>query len=398
MSPTAPTKDVLVVGFGAVGAVYAYILKKSGLAQVTVVARSNYDAINSQGLTLRSKKYGEIVGWKPDRLCKSVADATDKSYSYVFVTTKAIPELTRTTDVLRPLLSSPYADSYPQPTYVVVQNGLNVEKDLYDALVKLGKGAPSIVGTALYILANSLGANIVEHDSFDRLSIGVYRNHDYKTATNSPEEAELLKDLGNILSTGGTTLTIVPEIQRVKFQKNLWNVALSSLATLTGYRLPAVWRPPPVGPTVLAYEPFVSPTTKHLIEEHTLPSLKAIIDEVVALGPLYLVRFIFSGKLTADTRPRYGFSQLTRGHPSSYSDDFMALTKSQYENPLNTHTPSMLLDAQKGLPIEVEVIFGEVVRLAREFNAPVPRVETLYGLLLVTQNQILRKIEASQSP
>lgn len=380
MSPTAPTKDVLVVGFGAVGAVYAYILKKSGLAQVTVVARSNYDAINSQGLTLRSKKYGEIVGWKPDRLCKSVADATDKSYSYVFVTTKAIPELTRTTDVLRPLLSSPYADSYPQPTYVVVQNGLNVEKDLYDALVKLGKGAPSIVGTALYILANSLGANIVEHDSFDRLSIGVYRNHDYKTATNSPEEAELLKDLGNILSTGGTTLTIVPEIQRVKFQKNLWNVALSSLATLTGYRLPAVWRPPPVGPTVLAYEPFVSPTTKHLIEEHTLPSLKAIIDEVVALGHVM------------------GFPNSQEGIPSSYSDDFMALTKSQYENPLNTHTPSMLLDAQKGLPIEVEVIFGEVVRLAREFNAPVPRVETLYGLLLVTQNQILRKIEASQSP
>jgi ketopantoate reductase len=32
----------------------------------------------------------------------------------------------------------------------------------------------------------------------------------------------------------------------------------------------------------------------------------------------------------------------------------------------------MLLDAQKSLPIEVEVIFGEVVRLAREFNVPVP--------------------------
>lgn len=50
----------------------------------------------------------------------------------------------------------------------------------------------------------------------------------------------------------------------------------------------------------------------------------------------------------------------------------MDTTRAQYENPSNTHTPSMLLDAQKSLPIEVEVIFGEVVRLAREFNVPVP--------------------------
>lgn len=50
----------------------------------------------------------------------------------------------------------------------------------------------------------------------------------------------------------------------------------------------------------------------------------------------------------------------------------MALTRSQYMDPLNTHTPSMLLDAQKGLPIEVEVIFGEVVRIARGLCIPVP--------------------------
>jgi len=43
----------------------------------------------------------------------------------------------------------------------------------------------------------------------------------------------LLQELGTVLSTGGTTLTIVPEIHRIKFQKNFWNVAFSSLATLT---------------------------------------------------------------------------------------------------------------------------------------------------------------------
>lgn len=67
-----------------------------------------------------------------------------------------------------------------------------------------------------------------------------------------------------------------------------------------------------------------------------------------------------------------GFPDSQDGIPSSYSENLMALTRSQYVDPLNTHTPSMLLDAQKGMPIEVEVIFGEVVRTARELDVPVP--------------------------
>lgn len=95
-----------------------------------------------------------------------MTDAADQPYSYVFVTTKAIPEVTKTPDMLRPLLSAPYTDRYPQPTYVLVQNGLNVEKDLYDALVKLGNGSPSIISTALYIGTNLLAPNVVEHNHF----------------------------------------------------------------------------------------------------------------------------------------------------------------------------------------------------------------------------------------
>ena len=53
------------------------------------------------------------------------------------------------------------------------------------------------------------------------------------TEVNTPEESELLQDFGSILEAGGTTLTIVPEIQRMKFAKNIWNVAFGSFATLT---------------------------------------------------------------------------------------------------------------------------------------------------------------------
>ena len=47
-------------------------------------------------------------------------------------------------------------------------------------------------------------------------------------------------------------------------------------------------------------------------------------------------------------------------------------TKEIQSAPDMKHIPSMLLDAQKGLPIEVEVIVGEVVRMARERGISVP--------------------------
>jgi len=85
----------------------------------------------------------------------------------------------------------------------------------------------------------------------------------------------------------------------------------------------------------------------------------------------------------------------------------------------STHVPSMLLDAERGQPIEVEVISGEVVRMAKERQVDMPvsiattdnvprrstwffltsviqRVEILYSLLLVGQNQVLRKIETGE--
>lgn len=370
-----PMKDVLLVGFGAVGAIYSLILKRSGLVRVTAVARSNYDLVNKEGVNFKSGKYGEINGWKPDRLCRSVADAADRPYSYVVVTTKAIPELMRTPKLLAPLLAARYTDQFSQPTYVLLQNGLNVEVDLYNALKELGNGDPSIISTALGIGTNLLAPNVVQHNDFDRVTLGKYRYNDRTTTENTSEEAALLKDLGGILEAGGSTVTIVPEIQRAKFAKNFWNVAFSSFATLTNYRLPAIFRPAPESPSV-SYSPYVSPTTANLIAEYTIPSIRATLTELLNLGRAL------------------GFPDGDDGLPSSLVDSVLNNTARLHTSPESFHTPSMMLDAEKGQAIEVEVILGEVVRMAKQVNVDIPRVETLYGLLLVVQNQILRKIES----
>lgn len=99
-------------------------------------------------------------------VCRSVAEAADRPYSHVVVTTKAIPDLYRTPQILAPLLAPGYSGKYPQPTYVLFQNGLNVEVDLFNAIKALGKGDPKIIGMAVYIATNLLDDNVVEHSHY----------------------------------------------------------------------------------------------------------------------------------------------------------------------------------------------------------------------------------------
>ena len=92
-----------------------------------------------------------------------MSDAADSQYDYVVVTTKAIPELIKTPKILEALLTAPYTTKFKQPTYVVLQNGLNVENDLYHALKALGQDKPRIIGSSIYIGTNLLAPDVVQH-------------------------------------------------------------------------------------------------------------------------------------------------------------------------------------------------------------------------------------------
>ena len=110
------------------------------------------------------------------QVCSTVAQAADRPYTHVVVSTKAIPELTSTPALLSPFLTPPYSDTYSQPKYVLLQNGLNVEVDLYDAIQKLGKDDPKIISTAIYIETNLAGDNIVEHSDFVCIKFNLSHN------------------------------------------------------------------------------------------------------------------------------------------------------------------------------------------------------------------------------
>lgn len=111
--------------------------------------------------------------------------------------------------------------------------------------------------------------------------MGVYRP-DCTAASNTPSEEALLTEFHEMLTRGGSNATIVPEIQRVKFAKNFWNLSWSSTATLVGHPLTSVWRPPPKDGE--EYEIYVSETTRKYVEEYAIPNVRAVLEEALAVG------------------------------------------------------------------------------------------------------------------
>ena len=57
---------VLIIGTGGVGTMAAYALESGGKARVTAVMRSNYAAVQKNGISIDSMEHGHnIRGWRP---------------------------------------------------------------------------------------------------------------------------------------------------------------------------------------------------------------------------------------------------------------------------------------------------------------------------------------------
>ncbi|KAJ3995688.1 ketopantoate reductase PanE/ApbA-domain-containing protein [Lentinula boryana] len=360
-------QEILVVGSGAVGTIYAYSLHQSDKVRLTVVARGNYELVQEYGMYIKSRRFGNVEAWKPHRVVNSISSAADRQYSHVILATKCVPEVIKTSEILKPLLSAPYSDRFEQPIYVLLQNGLNIEVDLYRAIKSLGTpNEPRIINAGVYVFANLISANVVEHGPFARLDIGIYRPDDYTTMVNSPVEQQTLEQLKGLFH--NVDINIYPEIQRKKFAKNMLNIAYAACACLTRCSLTSLFRPPP---TNIAYEPYLEPATADRVNLYTRKWIEDILNECICLGRAM------------------GFPDSEDGLPSSIVESSMKTSEKNYSGPESNHNPSTLLDIEKGAPFEVEVIWGETVRLAKERNVEVPRIEMAYAMLLLVQNQIL---------
>jgi 2-dehydropantoate 2-reductase len=230
---------VLVIGFGALGGLYSWILSKGG-AQIYAVARSNAQSLRQDGIRIESEAYGIEPSFKPYKVFSSPEEIAEcEPYDYVLCTMKIVPEEEPTGQLLHKMLKGKGIHSSllrsQKPTIVFVENGIGIEEEPYETLCK-GEGAiaGTIISCCAWLGANLIqGGKVVSHGNFERLEMGLY------PAPNEAEKEELawqkekLRTFSETYTRGGGKAMLIEEdIQPNRWKKILWNAAWGGLSKL----------------------------------------------------------------------------------------------------------------------------------------------------------------------
>jgi len=351
---------------GGVGAAFAYCLEKTGRARVTAVARSNYELYTTTGVDLENATLGKIVGWKPYKVVKSQEEAFTPTTSYTFclLTTKCLPDVQPNSALLDVCLN--HAEQIG--AFVLVQNGLEVERDLYEEVVKRGLDTPILSGAVWIGVMSSADGRKIAWGAPIGLGVcaaGIYPPPAIASKGGpSPSKAEkALKLWDEVLSEGGMNSVMVERIDSVRFLKNIWNCVWSSVESLSR----------------------ATPDNFADLPPDLQDQIKILIREVVITG--------FKSGLLKEGQEEYPYGgkmgdaeQVAKGA----WDKIIGMSIGKRKAGQAPHKMSMYIDVEMNRPFEVEVITGAVARVAKENNIPTPLLDYTYALLKVTQGRILR--------
>ncbi|KAI1751378.1 2-dehydropantoate 2-reductase [Xylaria castorea] len=212
---TSDRIDVLLYGLGAIGSFYAFILSRAQNVRLTVVARSNYDAVRSNGLTISSENHGTHTV-RPFKVVKTPAEA-QCTFDYIVCAHKAINQASV------PKQLAPVVDE-KKSTIVIIQNGVGNEEAFRQAF----PGA-SILSCVTWVGARQTEPGVIAHTKSENLQIGLFPNSTVEEAL----EKQRLDKFASLLTQGNTVFQVVPNIQIQRWEKVVWNAAWNSLTTLT---------------------------------------------------------------------------------------------------------------------------------------------------------------------
>lgn len=316
--------EILIFGAGAIGAFYGSRLALNKDINVSVICRSNFNAVKSNGFMVSSPQYGEYK-WTPTRtFSKPVeAESLGVKWDYIIVSTKALPDVSDDSELLQGLVGKGTA-------VVLIQNGLGVEQPY-------AKRFPdAIILSAVTICSAAQPSHgKIKHNRWTRINSGPYPE-------NSREATDRNDLFNRLLVQGGikdASAYSAEKMQLLRWHKIAINAAMNPSSVLSGGTDNAS----------MAKDPEM------------YNHLKGVMDEIFEVAP----------KVTGKPFPK----------------DFATpqqILNSTKKNPSGSK-PSMQIDWAEGKKMELEVILGNPVRLAREKGYEMPRLQTMYALLKEAQ-------------
>ncbi|KAL2147326.1 hypothetical protein VTI28DRAFT_10316 [Corynascus sepedonium] len=387
--PSRPV-HVVFVGAGAVGCFYASRLHHpTHNIHVSLIARSNYKALTENGVQLQTHTFGDYV-FRPHAVFPTVAAAAanpnpfgagPREWDYIIVTTKALPDRSDDSALIAPLVG-------PNSCIVLIQNGVGVEQP-YRARFP----TTPIISAVTVISAEQTSPGTVRQNRWTRIHLGPYSNSASFSSSSLPS-ASSSSPPGSRTSNGhNTTGALTPTGSSPLPSQNTTATAtaadeasikrLQALGSQRAALLSDWWtRLGGIRDVDLAADE----TALQAIRWHKLCINAAFNPSAVLSGGRGNADMVRDPELRAhldgimreiwEVAPRVLGGG--RGFPASAATPEKIL-KSTERNVGSK--PSMLLDWEAGRPMEIEVILGNPIRIARARGVEMPRLQTVYALV-----------------
>ncbi|KAF2650603.1 2-dehydropantoate 2-reductase [Lophiostoma macrostomum CBS 122681] len=327
------SSEILIVGAGAIGAFYASRLAQIASTRVSVICRSNYSAVKANGFKVSSPQYGDYT-FTPSHTFANPAEARDSrvQWDYIVVSTKALPDVSDDSEILDGLVNDSTA-------IVLIQNGLGVEAPYARRFPKA-----SICSAVTIASCAQPSHGHITHNRWTRINSGPYLPHLDTGNSQSTDDRVTAQNNAFIrmLKEGGIKDAEAydhAKLQLVRWHKIAINASMNPSSVLAG--------------GVSNYE--MSNDSELALH------LKGVMEEVLDVAPKILGKPL----------------------PKEFASP-EAILRSTQKNTSGSK-PSMALDWEQGKTMELEVILGNPIRIARERGFDLPRLQALYALLRMAQ-------------
>ncbi|KAK3342519.1 2-dehydropantoate 2-reductase [Neurospora tetraspora] len=376
---------IIFVGAGAVGCFYASRLHHpSKNIHVSLIARSNYKALLDNGVKLQTHSFGDYT-FTPHAVFPNVAAAASapvQQWDYVIVTTKALPDRGDDSALIAPLIG-------PNSCIVLIQNGVGVE-----APYRTRFPSTPIISAVTVVSAEQISLGVIRQNRWTRIHLGPYSNSaSFDTSTPATKDREApsatpkgetggLTPTGSSPSPSSSAPSPSPSHTLTPTDLALQQKGHDLAARLTSYLVH-------LGSIRDAH--LSSESHLQLIRWHKLCINAAFNPCSVLSGGLGNAEMVRDLELrlflSSIMYEIWDAAPLILGLPKGEGFDkdpkgFAAPEKILKSTERNVGSkPSMLLDWEAGRPLELEVIVGNPVRIARGRGVEMPRLQGVYALL-----------------
>jgi 2-dehydropantoate 2-reductase len=310
-----------VVGCGAVGSFYGAKLARAG-AEVHFLLRSDYETVRREGVFIRSVQGDFRVHPHAARSPHEIGPC-----DLVLVALKATAN-DQFARLLPPLVG-------PATAVLTLQNGLGNE-ELLGRLFAPGQ----ILGGLCFVCLNRLQPGLIHHIDHGQIVVGEFQR---APGPRTHQVAERFRQ-------AGVPCAIADNLQQAHWEKLTWNIPFNGLGVAGVAGLQAVLSGE-LPPGARLGECLT--TDKLLSDANWLRLVQELILEVIAAG-----------------------RALGLNLSAALAERLVERTRT-----MGAYRASTLLDFQRGLPLELESLFLEPLRQARQAGVPVPRLEALCRVL-----------------